>query len=87
MSTSTSTVQVTLPDGSKRDMPAGSSARQVAESIGPGLARAALAAKVNGEIWDLFCLDPQSTTVQAVDSTREEVALAERFSREESGSG
>jgi threonyl-tRNA synthetase len=53
MSTSTSTVQVTLPDGSKRDMPAGSSARQVAESIGPGLARAALAAKVNGEIWDL----------------------------------
>ena len=53
MSTSTSTVQITLPDGSKRDMPAGSSARQVAESIGPGLARAALAAKVNGEIWDL----------------------------------
>jgi hypothetical protein len=41
----------------------------------------------NGEIWDLFCLDPQSTTVQAVDSTRDEVALAERFSREESGSG
>jgi hypothetical protein len=39
-----------------------------------------------GEIWDLFCLDPQSTTVRAVDSSREEIALAERFSREESKS-
>jgi threonyl-tRNA synthetase len=47
------TVRVTLPDGSHRDMPAGSTARQVAEAIGPGLARAALAARVNGEIWDL----------------------------------
>ncbi len=47
------TIRVTLPDGSHRDMPAGSTARQVAESIGPGLARAALAAKVNGQLWDL----------------------------------
>ena len=36
-----------------------------------------------GESWDLFCLDPQSTAVLAVDSSREEIALAERFSREE----
>jgi threonyl-tRNA synthetase len=48
-----STVRVTLPDGSKRETPRGSTPRQVAESIGPGLARAALAARVNGEIWDL----------------------------------
>ncbi len=48
-----STVRVTLPDGTQREMPKGSSARQVAESIGPGLARAALAARVNGAIWDL----------------------------------
>ena len=47
------TVRVTLPDGSQREMPAGSTARQVAESIGPGLARAALAAKVDGQVWDL----------------------------------
>jgi len=47
------TVRVTLPDSSHRDLPSGSTGRQVAESIGPGLARAALAAKVNGEIWDL----------------------------------
>jgi threonyl-tRNA synthetase len=47
------TVRVTLPDGSQRETPAGTTARQMAESIGPGLARAALAARVNGEIWDL----------------------------------
>ena len=47
------TVQVTLPDGSQREAPAGTTARQIAEGIGPGLARAALAARVNGEIWDL----------------------------------
>ena len=48
-----STVRVTLPDGSQREIPSGSTARQVAESIGPGLARAALAARVDGQIWDL----------------------------------
>ena len=37
----------------------------------------------NGESWDLFCLDPQSTTVRAVDSARDEIALAQRYSREE----
>jgi threonyl-tRNA synthetase len=46
-------VQVTLPDGSQRKAAAGITPRQIAESIGPGLARAALAARVNGEIWDL----------------------------------
>jgi threonyl-tRNA synthetase len=48
-----STIQVTLPDGSRRDVPAGTSARAIAESIGPGLARAALAARVNGVVRDL----------------------------------
>ena len=46
-------VRVTLPDGSQREAPAGTTARQIAEGIGPGLARAALAARVNGEIRDL----------------------------------
>jgi threonyl-tRNA synthetase len=46
-------VQVTLPDGSRREASAGTTPRQIAEGIGPGLARAALAARVNGEIWDL----------------------------------
>src|SRR3954471_14945359 len=46
-------LQVTLPDGSQREAAAGTTPRQIAESIGPGLARAAVAARVNGEIWDL----------------------------------
>ena len=48
-----SVLQVTLPDGSRREAAAGTTPRQIAESIGPGLARAAVAARVNGEIWDL----------------------------------
>jgi threonyl-tRNA synthetase len=48
-----STLRVTLPDGSVREAPSGTTSRQIAEGIGPGLARAALAARVNGEIWDL----------------------------------
>ena len=46
-------VQVTLPDGSVREVPKGTTVRAVAESIGAGLARAAVAAKVDGVVWDL----------------------------------
>lgn len=46
-------IQVTLPDGSVREVARGTTALQVAESIGPRLAKAALAAKVNGEVVDL----------------------------------
>jgi len=48
-----STIQVTLPDGSRREVAAGTSARAIAEAIGPGLARAAIAARVNGAVRDL----------------------------------
>ncbi len=51
--TMSSTIRITLPDASVREVPAGTTAGQIAESIGPGLARAALAARVNGSIWDL----------------------------------
>ncbi|MSR07759.1 MAG: threonine--tRNA ligase [Gemmatimonadetes bacterium] len=47
------TIRITLPDGSVREVPAGTTARQVAEQISQGLARAATSAKVNGETWDL----------------------------------
>jgi threonyl-tRNA synthetase len=42
-----------LPDGSQRQVPAGTRPREVAESIGKRLAQAAVAAKVNGTIVDL----------------------------------
>jgi threonyl-tRNA synthetase len=47
------TITLTLPDGSVREVPAGTTAREVAQAIGPGLARAAVAAKVDGEVRDL----------------------------------
>ncbi len=44
---------LTLPDDSTRSVPAGATGLQVAEEIGPRLARAALAVRVDGEIWDV----------------------------------
>ena len=46
-------VEITLPDGSRKEFPAGVTPREVAESIGPGLARVALAARVDGREIDL----------------------------------
>src|SRR3954452_212718 len=45
-------IQVTLPDGSRREFPAPVSVADVAASIGPGLAKAALAGKVDGKLVD-----------------------------------
>jgi threonyl-tRNA synthetase len=44
---------IKLPDGSKREVPAGTRPREVAESIGKRLAKDAIAAKVNGAVVDL----------------------------------
>ena len=46
-------LEVTLPDGAKKEFEDGASAYDVAESISKSLAKKALAAKVNGELWDL----------------------------------
>ncbi|MDH4131712.1 MAG: threonine--tRNA ligase [Gemmatimonadota bacterium] len=46
-------IHLTLPDGSVREAPEGTTPREIAKSIGPGLARAALAARVDGAIVDL----------------------------------
>ena len=46
-------VTVTLPDGSTRQMPAGTPVREVAEGISPRLAKAALAAAVGDRLVDL----------------------------------
>lgn len=46
-------LKISLPDGSVREMPVGSSPADVAAAIGPGLAKAALAARVDGELRDL----------------------------------
>ncbi|MFC6197636.1 threonine--tRNA ligase [Ponticaulis profundi] len=46
-------LEVTLPDGAKKEFEEGASAMDVAASISKSLAKKALAAKVNGELWDL----------------------------------
>jgi threonyl-tRNA synthetase len=45
--------KISLPDGSVREVPEGSTPADIAAAIGPGLAKAALAAKVDGELRDL----------------------------------
>ena len=45
--------KIALPDGSVREVSAGSTPGDVAAAIGPGLAKAALAARVDGELRDL----------------------------------
>ena len=48
-----SQVKVKLPDGSERSYSAGTSFAEVAQSIGAGLAKAALGVKANGKLKDL----------------------------------
>src|SRR5216117_2176817 len=48
-----SEIQVVLPDGSKKTLPAGATGADLAKAIGPGLAKAALAIRVNGDVRDL----------------------------------
>jgi threonyl-tRNA synthetase len=46
--------KIVLPDGSVREMAEGSTPADVAAAIGPGLAKAALAARIDGEVRDMM---------------------------------
>jgi len=46
-------LKIALPDGSTREVAPGTTPAQIAAAIGPGLAKAALAARVDGELRDL----------------------------------
>jgi threonyl-tRNA synthetase len=48
-----SSLRITLPDGSVKEVPRGTTGHELARQIGPGLARAALAIRVNGQLRDL----------------------------------
>ncbi len=61
-----SNVHVTLPDGSSRELAAGAPVRAVAEAISPGLAKAALAAVVDGRLVDLAYPLQHDATVKIV---------------------
>jgi threonyl-tRNA synthetase len=45
--------KITLPDGSARDFDAVTRGADIAQSIGAGLAKAAVAIRIDGELWDL----------------------------------
>ncbi|MBJ6724071.1 threonine--tRNA ligase [Geomesophilobacter sediminis] len=47
-------IKVTLPDGSQRTLPEGATIYDLAASIGTGLAKAAIAGKINGQPVDTF---------------------------------
>ena len=47
-------IRVTLPDGSAREVVRGTTPADIAAAIGPGLAKAALAARVDGEVRDIM---------------------------------
>lgn len=57
---------ITLPDGSQRQFDEPVSAQQVAMDISPGLAKAALAAKVNGQLVDLSHVIEQDANVSII---------------------
>ncbi len=63
-----STIEVVLPDGSKRELEQGATLADVAASIGEGLARAALAGKINGKFADLVDTVKDGDAVEIVTS-------------------
>jgi threonyl-tRNA synthetase len=49
----TSEIRVTLPDGSVRRVPSGTTVREIAAAIGPGLAKAAVVGRIDDALVDL----------------------------------
>ena len=63
-------VNVTLPDGSKKELLAGSIGMDLAQAIGPGLAKSAIAMAMDGEQRDLSdeLVDGSSVSIITIDS-------------------
>jgi threonyl-tRNA synthetase len=57
-------ISVKLPDGSRLEVSEHTTAKQLAEQIGPGLAKAAIAVKINGELKDLPTIITSDTVNQ-----------------------
>ena len=67
-----SQVTITLPDGSTRAFAGPVSGAEVAADIGPGLAKAALAIKIDGQLADLSATIGQDAAVEIVTSKSED---------------
>ncbi|MBI4566607.1 MAG: threonine--tRNA ligase [Planctomycetes bacterium] len=59
-------VHVILPDGARREFPDGTTGLQVAEAISKGLAKVAIAVRVNGEIWDVRRCLPAECALEVI---------------------
>jgi len=68
-------VAITLPDGSVRTYDSHITAGEVAAEIGPGLAKAAMVARVNGELWDLDRAITEDAEIALITDKNEEEAL------------
>src|SRR5580693_6440094 len=75
-----SQIEITLPDGSKKAVEAGSSPLDIAKSISPRLADAAIVAKVDGELADLARPIEKDSTVQILTNKDPESLVVYRHS-------
>ena len=75
MEAATENIVVTLPDGKSLELPAGATGADAAASIGPALAKAALAIRVDGELRDLAAPLPSTGAEIAILTDRDPEAL------------
>jgi len=75
-----SQIEITLPDGSKKSVEAGSSPLDIAKSISPRLADAAIVAKVDGELSDLARPIEKDAAVQILTNKDPEALTVYRHS-------
>src|SRR5580692_3376544 len=75
-----SQIEITLPDGSKKSVEAGSSPLDIAKSISPRLADAAIVAKVDGELSDLARPIEKDAAVQILTNKDPEALVVYRHS-------
>jgi threonyl-tRNA synthetase len=75
MEAATEKTTFTLPDGKPLELPAGASGADAAAAIGPGLAKAALAIRVDGELRDLAAPLPEGGGEVAILTSRDPEAL------------
>ena len=68
-------LKITLPDGSVREVAPGTTPADIAAAIGPGLAKAAIAARVDGELRDIMRPLEQDAALALVTAKDEADAL------------
>jgi len=68
-------LKISLPDGSVREVAPGTTPADIAAAIGPGLAKAAIAARVDGELRDIMRPLEQDSSLALVTSRDEKDAL------------